>query len=321
MNYAIIGTGGIGGYYGSRLAQSGRDVHFLLHRDYAFVKEHGLQVDSCDGSFHLDRPAVYGDARDMPKCDVVLVCLKTVNNHLLESLLPPVVRDNTLVVLIQNGIGVEQDVQEKFPGLQLVAGLAFICSAKAGPGRIDHQCYGHINFGDYSCRNAETLQRVADDFNAAGVKAGIVEYNEARWKKAVWNMPFNGMTVALNTQTDMLLRNPSTRRLIREQMLEVIGAARHLGVKRIDESFADNMITTTDAMTPYSPSMKLDFDNRRPMEIDYLYTRPLRSAREAGFPMPRLEMLEAELRFLELQTEADAHFRAEGRSHFGGDVL
>ena len=235
----------------------------------------------------------------MPKCDVVLVCLKTVNNHLLESLLPPVVRDDTLVVLIQNGIGVEQDVQEKFPGLQLAAGLAFICSAKAGPGRIDHQCYGHINFGDYSCRDDDALRRVADDFNAAGVQAGIVEYNEARWKKAVWNMPFNGMTVALGTQTDMLLRNPSTRNLIREQMLEVIGAARHLGVKRIDEGFADNMITMTDAMTPYSPSMKLDFDNRRPMEIDYLYTRPLRIAREAGFAMPRLEMLEAELRFLE----------------------
>ena len=110
MNYAVIGTGGIGGYYGSRLAQSGRDVHFLLHRDFAFVREHGLQIDSCAGSFHLDRPAVYDNARDMPKCDVVLVCLKTVNNHLLESLLPPVVRDDTLVVLIQNGIGVEQDV-------------------------------------------------------------------------------------------------------------------------------------------------------------------------------------------------------------------
>ena len=298
MKYAVIGTGGIGGYYGARLAQIGRDVHFLLHSDYEFVREHGLQIDSCAGSFHLDRPAVYDDAREMPKCDVALVCLKTVNNHLLESLLPPVVRDDTLVILIQNGIGVEEDVQEKFPGLQLAAGLAFICSAKAGPGRIDHQCYGHINFGDYSCRNAEALRRVAEDFNAAGVKAGIVEYNEARWKKAVWNMPFNGMTVALGTQTDELLKNPSTRALIREQMLEVIGAVRHLGVERIDESFADNMITTTDAMTPYSPSMKLDFDNRRPMEIDYLYTRPLRIAREAGFPMPRLEMLEAELRFL-----------------------
>ena len=137
-----------------------------------------------------------------------------------------------------------------------------------------------------------------DDFNAAGIKAGQVAYEEARWKKAVWNMPFNGMTVALNTQTDLLLQHPSTRQLIREQMMEVIGAARHLGVENIDETFADLMIRMTDEMTPYSPSMKLDFDYHRTMEIDYLYTKPLQMAREAGFRMPKLEMLEAELRFL-----------------------
>ena len=299
MSYAVIGTGGIGGYYGSRLALGGHEVHFLLHRDYAFVKEHGLQVDSCAGSFHLDRPAIYSDVRDMPKCDVALVCLKTVNNHLLESLLPPVVRDDTLVVLIQNGIGVEQDVQAKFPGLQLAAGLAFICSAKTEPGRVDHQCYGSINFGNYSCKEEGMVSQVVEDFTAAGVEAHLVEYQEARWKKAVWNMPFNGMTVALDTQTDKLLAFPDTEQLIFEQMMEVIEAAQHLGVKNIDESFAHKMIATTKAMTPYSPSMKLDYDFHRPMEIHYLYSRPIEEARKAGFRMPKLEMLEAQLKFLE----------------------
>ncbi len=144
------------------------------------------------------------------------------------------------------------------------------------------------------------MQEVVDDFNAAGIKAGLVEYNEARWKKAVWNMPFNGMTVALNTQTDLLLKHPSTRQLIKQQMMEVIGAAQHLGVKNIDEAFADLMIRMTDEMTPYSPSMKLDFDFHRPMEIDYLYTQPIRIAREAGYDTPRLAMLEAELRYLDV---------------------
>ena len=299
MKYAIIGTGAIGGYYGARLSQQGQDVHFLLHRDYDYVKEHGLQVDSCDGSFHLDHPSVYRSTADMPACDVVLVCLKSINNHLLKELLPPLLHDGTLVVLIQNGIGVEADVQAMFPTTQLVAGLAFICSAKTEPGRVSHQCYGQINLGNYSCRNEVLLQQLLADFNAAGVRAGMVDYQEARWKKAVWNMPLNGMTVALNTQTNLLLAHPSTRQLIREQMLEVIGAARHLGVRNIDESFADKMIQMTDEMTPYSPSMKLDFDFHRPMEIHYLYTRPLQIAREAGFCMPRLEMLEAELRYLE----------------------
>lgn len=300
MKYGVIGTGAIGGYYGARLAQGGQELHFLLRSDYDYVRQHGLQIDSCDGSFHLDTPHVYNTTAAMPQCDVVLVCLKSINNHKLRDLLPPLLGPHTLVILIQNGIGVEQDVEQLFPGIQLVAGLAFICSAKTEPGHVNHQCYGQINLGNYSCRDEALLQQVVDDFNAAGVKAGLVEYHEARWKKAVWNMPFNGMTVALKTQTNLLLQNPATRQLIYEQMMEVIGAAQHLGVKNIDESFAQKMLEMTDAMTPYSPSMRLDYDFHRRMEIHYLYTRPIEMAREAGFDMPKLAMLEAELKFLDV---------------------
>ena len=297
MRYAVVGAGAIGGYYGAKLAYSGQEVHFLLHSDYQYVKERGFQVDSCDGSFHLPQVNVYQHAQDMPQCDVVIVGLKTINNHLLPQLLPPLLHEHTAVVLIQNGIGVEADVQQMFPGVQLIAGLAFICSAKTEPGRVNHQCYGSINLGNYSCRDEALFAQILADFNAAGVTAASVPYAEARWKKAVWNMPFNGMTVALDTQTDLLLKNPATRALIREQMMEVIGAAQALGVSALTEDFADKMIAITDAMTPYSPSMKLDYDFHRPMEIHYLYTRPIELAAEAGFAMPRLKMLEAELRF------------------------
>jgi len=298
MKYGIIGSGAIGGYYGSKLARAGQEVHFLFRSDYEYVKSHGLQVDSCDGSFHLDVNA-YDDTADMPACDVVLVCLKTVNNGKLQQLLPPLLTPGTLVVLIQNGIGVEEDVQRLFPDVQLAAGLAFICSAKTEPGHINHQCYGSINLADYSCRDERRLQTVVDELRQAGVDAGRVEYYEARWKKAVWNMPFNGMTVALKCQTDELLKHPATRRLIRDMMMEVITAAQHLGVKNITEEFADKMIQMTDNMTPYSPSMRLDYDYHRRMEIEYLYSRPIATARQAGIGMPKLEMLEAELKFLE----------------------
>lgn len=299
MRYGVIGMGAIGGFYGAKLAHAGKEVHFLSHSDYQYVKERGLQVDSCDGSFHLPQINAYGAASDMPKCDVVLIGLKTVNNHLLPELLPPLLKEDTLVVLIQNGIGVEEDVQKIFPKVQLAAGLAFICSAKTEPGRVNHQCYGYINIGNYSCKQQEKIDEVVDDFRKAGVDANEVEYLEARWKKAVWNMPFNGMTVALNTQTDILLQHPSTLQLIKDQMMEVIEAAQACGVKNIDESFAEKMIYNTVHMTPYSPSMKLDFDFKRPMEINYLYTRPIEKAREAGYQMRKLEMLEQELRFLE----------------------
>ena len=81
MKYAVIGTGAIGAYYGAKLAYAGNDVHFLLHSDYDFVKENGLQIDSCDGSFHLSDPNIYHSTADMPACDVVIVALKTTNNR------------------------------------------------------------------------------------------------------------------------------------------------------------------------------------------------------------------------------------------------
>lgn len=299
MKYAIIGTGAVGGYYGGRLANAGHDVHFLLHSDYEYVRENGFHVESCNGSFHLPRPNVYHSVHDMPQADVVIVALKTTRNALLAELLPPLLHPQTLVLLIQNGIGLEPDVQKMFPGLWLAAGLAFICSAKTGPGQVSHQCYGHINIGNYSCPDARIMEQLIADLNASGIKAAEVEYHEARWKKAVWNMPFNGMTVVMDAQTDKLLQNPSTIALIRRQMLEVIGAARALGVQNIDESFADRMIQNTLDMVPYSPSMKLDHDFHRPMEIDYLYTRAIAEAHKAGFAMPCLEMLEAQLRFIQ----------------------
>ena len=110
MTYTIIGTGAIGGYYGGCLMRAGRNVRFLLHTDYKYVKENGLQIDSCDGSFHLSNVEAYDDTRNMPMSDVVLVCLKSTNNHLLKQLLAPIVNDQTIVVLIQNGIGLEEDL-------------------------------------------------------------------------------------------------------------------------------------------------------------------------------------------------------------------
>ena len=89
MIYSVIGTGGVGGFYGSRLAHAGKDVNFLLHSDFDYVREHGLTVKSWQGDFVVGHPSVFCDASQMPRSDVVIVALKSVNNHLLEGLLPP----------------------------------------------------------------------------------------------------------------------------------------------------------------------------------------------------------------------------------------
>lgn len=303
LRYAVIGTGAIGGYYGGLLAHAGNEVHFLLHSDYEYVKEKGLKVDSINGNFHLASPLVYRDTADMPGCDVILVGLKSTNNNLLKGLLPLLLHEKSLVILIQNGLGLEEDLQREFPNLSIAGGLAFICSNKIGEGHILHLDYGKLNIGSYSCHDMTVLNEVASDLQRAGIEANILDLEKARWMKLVWNIPYNGLTVALNTTTDNLMENKATRQLLYEMMLEVIRAANCVGGGKffIEESYAQEMLDMTDAMTPYSPSMKLDYDSRRPLEIEYIYSRPVLEAANAGYEMSRVSMLEKQLRFIEEQ--------------------
>ena len=299
LRYAVIGSGALGGFYGGKLARAGRDVHFLFHCDYQYVVENGLKIDSVTGDFHLDNVNAYSSTADMPKADVVLVCLKTTNNHLLKTLLPPILHPGSVIVLIQNGLGVEEDVAHDFPKQPIAGGLAFICSNKIGDGHIAHLDYGRLNLGTYQGDIDPLLQQIKTDFTEAGVPAEVSpDLMKARWQKLVWNIPYNGMTVVLNTTTDRLMKEPSTRQLSYALMLEVIAGARACGIE-VKESFADKMMELTDSMTPYAPSMKLDFDFKRPMEIEYIYSHPVKIALEAGYNMKKVAMLESQLRFIQ----------------------
>lgn len=300
LKYAVIGTGAIGGYYGGMLARAGKDVHFLFHSDYNYVKENGLQINSVNGNFNINPVQAYNDVAVMPQCDVVLVCLKTTNNNLLQRLLTPLIHKHTLVILIQNGLGVEADLQKDFPGVGIAGAMAFICSNKTKEGQIDHLDYGKLTIGSYSCSDEDIMSQLCTDLSQAGIEAELVDLQTARWKKLVWNIPFNGLTVVLNTTTDRLMNNDAASGLIYQLMLEVIEAAGHIGCK-IDKSFADSMMDMTRTMTPYAPSMKLDYEYRRPLEIYYIYTRPIEEARKAGYDMKRVSMLENQLRFIESQ--------------------
>ncbi len=300
MKYAIIGTGAIGGYYGGLLAKAGQEVHFLLHSDYEQVKAHGLRIDSCDGNYRLSSVRAYRDTADMPTCDVVIVALKTTANHLLPQLLRPVVDSHTLVVLVQNGIGMEADLLEAMPGLQLLGGVAYICTLKPEPGHITHLSNGLLQVGNFSCREPERLQRMMDDFLAAGIKAKLMEYQEMRWKKAVWNMPFNGMTVAADAPSaGSLIAYAPMAQTIHEMMREVIRAAQACGAQGVDEDYAERMMEMTRRMPSFASSMKFDHDHGQPMELYYLYQRPMEEARKRGCHMPLISMLAAQLGYLE----------------------
>lgn len=300
MKYGIIGTGALGGYFGGRLARIGKDVHFLLHSDYDHVKANGIKVDSVKGDFVINPINAYKSTKHMPKCDVVLVCLKTTNNHLLPELLHPILHDETIVILVQNGLGAEEDLEAMMPDLKIAGALAFICARKLGAGHIEHMDEGNLSLGAHSKINKLKLIEIADDMNEADIDTEIVDLNTARWKKLLWNIPFNGLSVVMNTSTDQLLANKHTKQLIYDMMQEVILAATSCGALLLPK-LADQIISSTEAMVPYSPSMKLDFENKRQLELLYIYTKPIARAILQGVEMPRVSMLSKQLFFIESQ--------------------
>jgi 2-dehydropantoate 2-reductase len=135
------------------------------------------------------------------------------------------------------------------------------------------------------------MEDIAADFNKSGTPLKLIDdLILARWKKLVWNIPFNGLSVLLNASTLELVRNPHTRALSRALMEETVLGAAAFG-RKIPVAFVNKMIRDTDRMEPYAPSMKLDFDFGKHMEIEAIYGVPLRAAASRGVKLPRIEML------------------------------
>jgi 2-dehydropantoate 2-reductase len=306
--YAVIGTGALGGFYGARLQQAGAEVHFLLHRDYEYVKAHGLRVESPDGNFTLPHVNAYHCSQAMPLCDVAIVALKTTQNHLLPQLLPPVLKDTGVVLVLQNGLGVEADIASLVGCDRVIGGLCFICSNKLGPGHIRHLDYKAITLGEYAPDYVPVgvtprLQAIAADFERAGIPIELADdLYLARWKKLVWNIPFNGLSVILRATTEAIMADEYAHQLVVQLMHEVIAGATACD-RSIPASFIEVMLEHTAKMPPYRTSMKIDYDERRPLEVEAIFGNPLRTVAARGRSLPQITTLYQQLKFLDAQNQ------------------
>jgi len=264
-SYAILGTGALGGFYGGRLQRAGLDVHFLVNSDYQQVCQSGLVVESVEGDFTLNPVKAYQDVQQMPSCDIVVVALKTTNNHLLPQLLPTILKDSGVVLILQNGLGVEAEVAEIIGDDRVMGGVCSICSNKVGPGHIRHLDYGKIVLGEYGPDYqpqgiTKRMRQIAGDWERAGIEIEMAtDLLLARWQKLVWNIPFNGLSVVLDARTDEIMASSEIRNLVEQLMREVVTGASSCD-RPIPDSSIDKMLDHTENMKPYKTSMKLDYD-------------------------------------------------------------
>ena len=293
MRIGIVGAGALGLYYGALLQKSGEDVRFLLRRDYDALTTKGLRIFSVNGDFDLPRVQGYRSPAEIGPVDLVLVGLKTFANDRYAELVGPLVGEHTRILTLQNGLGNEEALAALFGPERIVGGVAFLCSNRGAPGEVHHLGAGRIVLGEFVRSNRERLDRLAAMFMNAGVECRATDdLKRSRWEKLVWNIPFNGLCALLLQSVDLLLAQDACRKLVREIMLEVIAAANVQGLlKPIDQSFADAMLAFTDNMGVYRPSMQIDREEGRQLEISSIFRTPLAYGQGAGVPMPRVEML------------------------------
>ncbi|OOL38523.1 putative 2-dehydropantoate 2-reductase [Pseudomonas sp. FSL W5-0299] len=303
----IIGTGAIGGFYGVMLARAGFDVHFLLRSEFAAVAERGLHVDSAvHGALTLNPVQAYSSAEDMPACDWLLVGAKTTSNADLAPAIIQAAAPNANVLLLQNGLDVEDSLRELLPdSLHLLGGLCFICVHREGPGVVTHQALGAVNVGYHSGPAADEQARMtiveegAGLFRAAGIDSqAMPNLHQARWQKLVWNIPYNGLSVLLGASTTPLMADADSRDLIQALMAEVVQGAIACG-HDIPAGYAEHLFKVTEKMPDYWPSMYHDFLHKRPLELQAIYARPLAAAKAAGCELPRIEALYRGLSFID----------------------
>lgn len=299
----IIGSGAIGGFYGLLLVKAGFEVHFLLRSEYKAVRDHGLTVQSAvHGRLHA-KVHCYADAAQMPPCDWLLIGAKGTGNPQLAPLIVQAAAPDANVVLLQNGLDVEAQLRPLLRAdMHLLGGLCFVCADRQAPGVIRHQALGTVKIGYHSGPSADGGRRLVEQgvslFQAAGVEAvGMPDLAGARWQKLVWNVPFNGLSVLLGASTAELLGDSHARTLVQALMEEVMMGAVACG-HAMPAGYAQQLLSLTESMPDYWPSMYHDHVHHRPLETEVIYAAPLARARAEGCHLPRMEMLYQSLTYL-----------------------
>jgi 2-dehydropantoate 2-reductase len=300
MRIGVLGTGAVGGLYGGWLAAAGHEVWFLARSDMAVLREQGLSITSPRGATHIQSVNVVANAAEMPTCDWVLVSWKSTANKDLPKTLALFCNDSTRVICLQNGLQPETVLFGTIAESRIFAGLCFLCASRVAPGKIWHQDYGAITLAGISLAGAagitSELEAGATLLRSAGIEVQCVaDWQLARWRKLVWNIAFNGPCALTGLNTAELLSQANYRNWVLQLMQETVLGAKACGIS-ISQDFPDKMLVATQKMAPYEPSMKLDADAGRPLEIDAIYSQVVDAIERAKGHAPGIAHLEAQLK-------------------------
>lgn len=298
MRIAVVGAGGVGGYFGAKLARAGESVLMLARGPHLeAIRRHGLRVRSAVEGESLAKVEAVDSFAGQPPVDVALFCVKSFDTRSAAEALRPVVGPSTGVVSLQNGVDNEETLDEVLgPGVAL-GGAAYVFAGLEAPGVIAHTFAGRIVFGEMDGRPSERATRLHDALARAGVPVQLSpEIRRVLWEKYLLISAQAGMTALTRCPIGVLRETPESWRMYRRIVEELAAVARAAGVA-LAADVVDTIMTQAAGIAPeaYS-SLHLDLVQGKRLELEALHGHAVRLGERHGVPTPTVLAVYAALK-------------------------
>jgi 2-dehydropantoate 2-reductase len=288
MKIVVIGAGGVGGYFGGRLAASGEDVHFVArgaHLDALRTK--GLRIQSPKGDADVPRVNATSDAATIGHADVVLFTVKMYDVDAAAAMLPPLIGPDTVVITLQNGVEAVDMVARQVPRAHVAGGVAYVAAVISEPGTIRHTALDTLIFGELDGRRSQRMERFAESCLRAGFQARVSDRIDVDlWGKFARLSVFSGMTAVTRSPLGVIREDPDLTAMMKAALQESLQVARASGVALPDQYMKEIMTMVGDMPANSKSSMLEDLERGKRLELPWLNGAMVRLGREAGVPTP-----------------------------------
>lgn len=299
MKIVVVGTGGVGGYFGGRLAKRGFDVTFIARGAHLnAIRRYGLRVESANGNIHVKPAKATDKPGEVGPVDFVLLAVKLWDTEAAAEAMRPLMGRDTAVISLQNGVDAETRLGDILGLEHVMGGLAQIAAVISAPGVIKHTgTMARVVFGELGGQRTPRTETLLDAMRAAGIEAEISDDIErAIWEKFVFLVAFSGVTSVTRQSIGALREDPETRSLLRSAMRETVAVARAQGID-IDEGFVENRLQWIDQLpAEMTSSMAEDLGRGNRLELDWLSGAVVRMGREHNVPTPTNAFMYAALK-------------------------
>ena len=289
MRIAILGAGGAAGYFGARLAQAGEDVTFIARGEHLrAIQQHGLHVESVNGDVTIQPAQATNDPAEIGPVDVVILGVKTWQVPESAEAMRPLVGPETVVLPLQNGVEVSEQLAEVLGSEHVLGGLASIISFIAAPGRLQHEGGpSSIALAELDNRPSERIEHLRAAMDRAGISVSVpANIQAALWGKFLFVISWGGLGAVTRAPAGLLRRLPGTRRLLEAAMHEVRSVALARGVHLGTDEVTRAMALIDSLPEAGTTSLQRDISASRPSELEAWNGAAVRLGQAAGIPVP-----------------------------------